>query len=67
MLSVWKLYSVDDKMINECETFVGMRLGRGNPPQCRFLRHKSHMGRRRGTTASNRLSYGTAARFITVD
>jgi hypothetical protein len=29
-LSVPRLYRVDDRLINECEAFFGMRIGRGN-------------------------------------
>jgi hypothetical protein len=47
MLLVLRLYSIDDRMVNECGTVGGMRISRGNwstwkkkTPQCH---HKSHM------------------------
>jgi hypothetical protein len=68
MLSVWRLCSVDDAMINECETVYGMKNGGGNrstprgptpmsvcPPK---LSHDRTSG---GKPASNRLSYGKPA------
>jgi hypothetical protein len=52
-LSVAKLYSVDDRIINECGAVGGMRIGRGNGStrrklsQCHFLHHISHRKRER--------------------
>jgi hypothetical protein len=49
MLSVWRLQSVDDRMINECGAVDGMRTGRVNSgkkqPQYHMVHHKSHMTR----------------------
>jgi hypothetical protein len=37
-LSLPRLYSVNNGMINGCREVGGMRFGRGNPgPQCRFV------------------------------
>jgi hypothetical protein len=30
MLSVWRLYGVDGRVINECGVVDGMRIGKGN-------------------------------------
>jgi hypothetical protein len=49
MLSVSRLHSIDDKIINVYGGICGMRLGRRNEilvenqPQCYFFHHNSHM------------------------
>jgi hypothetical protein len=38
-----------------------------NLPQSQFVHHKSHLSRRGGKPATNRLSYGAAYRFLNAE
>jgi hypothetical protein len=71
-----RLYSVDDRMINECTGVDGMRIGRGNRstrrkptpvPLCETQTPHdlgSKPGRHGGKPMTNRLSYGKASYLL---
>jgi hypothetical protein len=44
MLEVSRIYSIDDRMINECGELVKWESAEeAEPPQCHFVHHKFHM------------------------